>query len=115
MKITDLELDLLGDVGTLAWAQRGDGLLTTGERRRCLAAAVAESARSMPRLLALKFGKTGNKRASITAHDLLLPEVAPAASIIAECRPPHDGVGCRAQLSFLRLREGVGPDGRDCP
>ncbi|MGZ4617432.1 MAG: hypothetical protein ACXV3F_01630 [Frankiaceae bacterium] len=85
MNVTDLELGLLGDVGTLAWAQRADGLLTNGERRRFLAAAVAESARSMPRLLALKFDKAGNKRASITADDLLLPEVAPAASIIAEC------------------------------
>ena len=86
MNVADLELGLLGDVGTLDWAQRGDGLLTNGERRRFIAAAVTESVRSTPRLLALKFGKAGNKRASITAHDLLPPEAAPGASIVAECR-----------------------------
>lgn len=85
MNATDLELGLLGEVGTLAWARRGDGLLTKSERRRYIAAAVAESARSMPRMLALKFGKTGKGRATITENDLLLPDVAPAAAIIAEC------------------------------
>jgi hypothetical protein len=85
MNATDLELGLLGDVGTLAWARRGHGLLTDSERRRYIAAAVAESARSMPRLLALKFGKAGKRRATITENDLLLPDVAPAAAIIAKC------------------------------
>jgi hypothetical protein len=50
MNATVLELGLLGDVGTLAWARRGDGLLTDSERRRYIAAAVAESARLMPPL-----------------------------------------------------------------
>jgi len=36
-------------------------------------------------LLALKFGKAGKRRATITENDLLLPDVAPAAAIIAEC------------------------------
>lgn len=85
MNVTDLELGLLGDVGTLAWARRGDGLLIQSERRRYITAAVAESAQSMPRLLALKFGKAGKRRATITENDLLLPDVAPAAAIIAGC------------------------------
>lgn len=47
---------LLGDIGTIEWARRTNGILGRGERARFIAATVLTSARVLPRMLAARGG-----------------------------------------------------------
>jgi hypothetical protein len=50
---------LLGDIGTLEWCRRTNGILGRGERARFVAATVLASARALPRMLAARRGGGG--------------------------------------------------------
>jgi hypothetical protein len=50
---------LLGDIGTIEWCRRTNGILGRGERARFLAAMTWTMASGTPRLLAAKAGKRG--------------------------------------------------------
>lgn len=50
---------LLGDIGTIEWARRTNGILGRGERARFLAATVLSTARVLPRLLRAGAGRNG--------------------------------------------------------
>jgi hypothetical protein len=49
--------NLLGDIGTIEWSQRTNGILGRGERARFTAATVLATTRAMPRLLAARAGR----------------------------------------------------------
>jgi hypothetical protein len=51
---------LLGEIGTIEWCRRTNGILGRGERARFLAAVVLRSARVAPQLLAGRGGKRGS-------------------------------------------------------
>jgi hypothetical protein len=51
---------LLGEIGTIEWCRRTNGILGRGERARFLAAVVLKTARVMPRLLASRAGMHGS-------------------------------------------------------
>jgi hypothetical protein len=50
---------LLGDIGTLEWCRRTNGILGRGERARFLAAVVLQTGRLTPRLVAARAGMGG--------------------------------------------------------
>jgi hypothetical protein len=52
---------LLGDIGTIEWARRTDGVLGRGERARFLAATALRTARLPPRLLRSALGERGGR------------------------------------------------------
>lgn len=52
--------NLLGDIGTIEWCRRTNGILGRGERARFTAATVLATARVMPRLLASRAGRRGS-------------------------------------------------------
>ena len=49
--------NLLGDIGTIEWCRRTNGILGRGERARFTAATVLATTRAMPRLLAARAGR----------------------------------------------------------
>lgn len=51
---------LLGEIGTLEWARRTNGILGRGEKARFLAAVVLRTSRVLPRLLAMRAGLRGS-------------------------------------------------------
>jgi hypothetical protein len=52
--------NLLGDIGTIEWCRRTNGILGRGERARFTAATVLATTRAMPRLLATRAGRGGS-------------------------------------------------------
>jgi hypothetical protein len=51
---------LLGDIGTIEWARRTNGILARGERARFMAAMTLTTARLTPRMLAARAGVRGS-------------------------------------------------------
>jgi len=51
--------NLLGDIGTIEWSRKTNGILGRGERARFMAATVLTTARVMPRLLTARAGRRG--------------------------------------------------------
>lgn len=51
---------LLGEIGTIEWSRRTNGILGRGERARFLAAVTLTTARVLPRLLAARAGRRGS-------------------------------------------------------
>jgi hypothetical protein len=48
---------LLGDIGTIEWSRKTNGILGRGERARFMAATVLTTSRAMPRLVATRTGR----------------------------------------------------------
>jgi hypothetical protein len=51
---------LLGDIGTIEWCRRTNGILGRGEKARFLAATVLQTARATPLMLAARAGRRGS-------------------------------------------------------
>jgi hypothetical protein len=51
---------LLGDIGTIEWSRRTNGILGRGEKARFLAAVVLQTSRALPRVLAYRVGRRGS-------------------------------------------------------
>ncbi len=51
---------LIGEIGTIEWCRRTNGILGRGERARFLAAVVLKTTRALPRLLASRGGTRGS-------------------------------------------------------
>jgi hypothetical protein len=51
---------LLGDIGTIEWCRRTNGILGRGERARFMAATVLTTSRVLPRLVAARSGRRGS-------------------------------------------------------
>lgn len=51
---------LLGDIGTIEWCRKTNGILGRGERARFMAATVLATSRAVPRLAAARAGRRGS-------------------------------------------------------
>jgi hypothetical protein len=77
---------VLGEIGSLAWTRRTNGLLTRSERRRYVAAALREQMRSAAPMLAYRLGRGARRQASIDEHDLRIPDSKVALDAVEECK-----------------------------
>jgi len=73
---------LLGDIGTLEWCRRTNGILGRGERARFLAAVVMQTARLTPRLLAARAGLGGS---GPDPSEITPPDTPFARDVIEAC------------------------------
>jgi hypothetical protein len=76
---------VLGEIGTLAWTRRTNGLLTRPERLRYVAAAVREQARSAAPLLAFRLGRRARRQAGIDEDGLRIPDSRVALEAVDAC------------------------------
>jgi len=76
---------VLGEIGTLGWTTRTNGLLSRAERRRYVAAALREQMRSAAPLLAYRLGRGSRRQASIDEQDLRIPDSKVALDAIEAC------------------------------
>ena len=76
---------MLGEIGTLAWTRRTNGLLTRPERARYVAAAVAAQARAAAPLIAFRLGRGARRQAEIGEGDLRIPDSAVARDAVDTC------------------------------
>ena len=77
---------MLGEIGTLAWTRRTNGLLSRRERIRYVAEVVREQARRGPRLLAWQLGR-GDGSGEIGDDSLRIPDSKLAREAVEACRP----------------------------
>jgi hypothetical protein len=73
---------LLGEIGTIEWSRKTNGILGRGERARFMAATVLATTRAMPRLLAASAGRGG--RAGGPDPSALTPPDTPFAREVLE-------------------------------
>lgn len=73
---------LLGEIGTIEWSRRTNGILGRGERARFLAAVVLKTARVMPRVLASRAGLRGS---GPDPSQLTPPDTAFARDVVEAC------------------------------
>jgi hypothetical protein len=73
---------LIGEIGTIEWARRTNGILGRGERARFLAAVVLKTARAMPRLLASRAGLRGS---GPDPSELTPPDTPFAGEVVEAC------------------------------
>ena len=76
---------MLGEIGTLAWTRRTNGLLTRPERVRYVAAAVSEQARAAAPLLAFRLGRGARRQAAIDEDGLRIPDSQVARDAAQAC------------------------------
>jgi hypothetical protein len=96
---------VLGEIGTLEWTRRTDGLLSRPERARYMAAVIREQVRVAPRLVAYRAGWTNRDAVGIDADALAIPDSQLARDTLADCRatqPP--AVVAHALRSFVFAR-----------
>jgi hypothetical protein len=82
---------VLGEIGTLAWTRRTNGLLSRPERVRYIAAAVREQARAAAPLLAFRLGRGAAEGAAIDEEGLKIPDSKVAREAVEACvavQPP---------------------------
>ncbi|HYP55072.1 MAG TPA: hypothetical protein VEQ41_02055 [Solirubrobacterales bacterium] len=75
---------LLGEIGTIEWARRTNGILGRGERARFLAATVLKTARVLPRLVGAELGRSGAGRDGGADPSRLAPPDTPFARELLE-------------------------------
>jgi hypothetical protein len=76
---------VLGEIGTLAWTRRTNGLLSRPERIRYVAAAVREQARVAAPLVAFRLGRGAGEGATIGEDDLRIPDSQLARETVEAC------------------------------
>jgi hypothetical protein len=77
---------MLGEIGTLEWTRRTNGLLSRPERARYLAAVVREQVRVAPRLLAFRLGRSASDAAAIEPEALTIPDSSVAQDAVLAAR-----------------------------
>jgi len=75
----------LGEIGTLSWTRRTNGILTRRERLRYVARAARVTVTATPRLLGSRVGVRARRRASIDEADLRPPDSKLAREAVDEC------------------------------
>ena len=102
-------MTILGEIGTIEWCRRTNGILGRGEKARFLAAVVLQTARASPRLLASR----GSARGSGPDPSQLTPPDTPFARDVVEACADLDPMvvehGYRSYLfgKALGLAEGI--------
>lgn len=75
----------LGEIGTLGWTRRANGILSRRERWRYMARAARVTVTATPRLLGSRVGVRARHRASIEEGDLRPPDSKLAREAVEEC------------------------------
>lgn len=73
---------LLGDIGTLEWCRRTNGILGRGERARFVVAVLMKTTRAMPRVLAARAGLRGS---GPDPSELTPPDTPFACEVLEAC------------------------------
>jgi hypothetical protein len=76
---------MLGEIGTLAWTRRTNGLLSRPERLRYIAAALREQTRVAAPLLAFRLGRGSRRQAAIDDDGLRIPDSQLALEAVQTC------------------------------
>ena len=76
---------MLGEIGTLAWTRRTNGLLNRPERVRYIGAAVREQARAAAALLAFRLGRVARRQGAIDEDGLRIPDSRVARDAVQVC------------------------------
>lgn len=107
-------MGILGDIGTLGWARRTNGILGRGERARFVAAVLLEQGRGTPRVLAARAG-FGKRRAGPDPSELTPPDSAIARETMALCADElSETVVEHSYRSYLYARALALVEGIDC-
>lgn len=106
---------LLGDIGTIEWARRTNGILGRGERARFVAATVLGTARVMPRLLR---SAVGTSRAAggggPDPSELTPPDTPFARELLEACAELDPMIVEHGYRSYLFGRALGAVEGVDC-
>jgi hypothetical protein len=73
---------LLGEIGTIEWCRRTNGILGRGERARFIAAVTLTTARVLPRVLAARAGRRGS---GPDPSELTPPDTAFTRDVVEAC------------------------------
>jgi hypothetical protein len=100
---------LLGDIGTIEWSRRTNGILGRGEKARFHAAVVLQTSRVLPRVLAYRFGRRGS---GPDPSQLTPPDSPFAREVVAACAELEPTVVEHSYRSYiygraLGLAEGI--------
>lgn len=102
---------LLGDIGTIEWCRRTNGILGRGERARFFAAMTLTTATALPRLLAARAGKHG---AGPDPSQLTPPDTSFARDVVEACAELEPMVVEHGYRSYLFARALGVVEGIDC-
>lgn len=92
---------LLGDIGTIEWCRRTNGILGRGERARFVAATVVKTTQVMPRMLAARAGRHGS---GPDPSELTPPDSQFAREIVEACADLDPMVVEHGYRSYLFAR-----------
>jgi len=103
---------LLGEIGTIEWSRRTNGILGRGERARFLAATVLTTSRALPRLV---FSRAAGRGSGPDPSLLTPPDSAFAREVVEACADLEPMVVEHGYRSYVFARalgqvEGVEPD-----
>lgn len=107
-------MGVLGEIGTLTWARRTNGILGRGERARFVAAVLLEQGKGMPRLLAARAGRGGSRGPD--PSELTPPDSAIARETMEVCAAELDepvvehSLRCHLYARALAAAEGIDCD-----
>lgn len=104
--------NLLGDIGTIEWCRRTNGILGRGERARFTAATVLATARVMPRLLAARAGRGGS--GGPDPSELTPPDTAFTREVLDGCADLDPMLVEHGYRSYLYARALGQVDGVTC-
>ena len=80
---------MLGEIGTLEWTRRTNGILSGSERARYIAAVTRTQALIGPRMLAYRLGRGGRGVRAIGDDDLRIPDSKVALDAVAAVKETH--------------------------
>lgn len=103
---------LLGEIGTLDWCRRTDGILGRGERARFVAATVLTSARALPHMLAARGG--GRGAAGPDPSKLTPPDTPFARELVEACAELDPMIVEHGYRSYLFGRALGEAEGTEC-
>ncbi len=97
-------MGILGDIGTLEWARRTNGILGRGERARFVAAIALEQGRGLPSVLGARAGIRGGGPGRPDPSKLIPPDSAIAREVIEACADLDRSVVEHSYRSYLYAR-----------
>ena len=103
--------NVLGEIGTIEWCRRTNGILGRSERARFLAALALTMARSTPRLLAARAGRHG---AGPDPSQLTPPDTPFARDVVEACAELDPMIVEHGYRSYLFARALGAAEGVDC-
>jgi hypothetical protein len=105
---------LLGEIGTIEWCRRTDGILGRGERARFTAAVALTTARGLPRLLASRAGAGSGRAGRPDPSELTPPDSPFARDVLTACADLDPMLVEHGYRSYLFARALGAVDGLTC-